>query len=103
VLPPVRKPPSDGDIWVAFGGLGLMIANSVLTMCMCGYNGTESLLGNVAGFTFVGCAWLHDKGPRYRRITIAGCLAFASLLFIKNVSDVLWTGHEALLRRFLAG
>jgi len=70
-----------------------------MTMCMCGYMDWVS-------FPFTAtAAWLSWWGfarkdrPSAWRLIVVMVVVLASLAVMKNVADILWLGHNPLLRR----
>ena len=67
--------------------------------CMCGHLPAEALIPSVAGAIL---AWVGFSRHQYASLVIR-MVAFlivviASCIFLKNLADVLWYGHNALLR-----
>ena len=78
--------------------LGLALLNSLLTSCMCGYMSMVSAPGNVLAFTLASVGFLAGRGGVISRIVTAVSFIGVSLLAFQNVHNVLWSGHDPLLR-----
>lgn len=70
-----------------------------LTMCMCGHTSWHFSIGIVPAFCFA--LYVFVIVPRRNRFEqILGAIAFALILgmLMKNIGDILYFGHEPLLR-----
>jgi hypothetical protein len=68
-----------------------------LTMCMCGYQSTISLPGNLLGMGLSLWAFAVTSRLWTARIVAACALIFCVLILAMNIHNVLWSGHEPLL------
>jgi hypothetical protein len=84
---------------IAVIGLGIALINALMTMCMCGYLNRSSIPGNAVAFAITGLAFLRCRGGSLpARIAIGIAFIFVSLLVFQNIHNVLWSGHNPLLR-----
>jgi hypothetical protein len=88
----------DRTFVIAFVGFFISFVNLNLTCCICGYLDFVSLPGSIIGFALAWYALLmHKKFSITKRvITCFLCIVTALILF-KNIADILWFGHNALL------
>ena len=67
----------------------------IFFMCRCGYHGWEALPTSTIG---AGIAWYAFVRHRKRRkLHVILAVVIPSGVLVKNVLDILWFGHEALL------
>lgn len=84
--------------WSFILGFLLSVFTLMLFSCICGHLGMDALPTSTSG---VMLAWF--PFIRYSRTRIVEqCLAvffvlIPTLIFLKNVADILWCGHNALL------
>ena len=71
----------------------------LLFPCACGHLHTDALLTSTLG---AGAAWFpffrYERTRVYDRCLAVFFVFISTLIFIKNFPDVLWFGHEPLLR-----
>ena len=84
---------------VALGALILAILNPGITVCACGYMDWVSLPGNFIAFALSWGAFMlgKDRRPLTRVLIVVACV-MASIVLLKNFADILWIGHEPLLK-----
>jgi hypothetical protein len=83
---------------IAVIGLGIALINAFMTMCMCGYLSRSSMPGNAVAFAITGLAFLRCRGSLPARIAVGIAFICVSLLVFQNIHNVLWSGHNPLLR-----
>ena len=80
-------------------GLLLAIINPGFTSCLCGHMDWVSLPGNVIAVAFAWGAFLIGKDKRVlTRVLIGLACVLATLGMLENGVDILWLGHNPLLR-----
>lgn len=84
---------------VALIGLAISVANSSLTMCICGHTGFVSLpCSSLIGASAAWYAMIKAKDVGvFRKIVIGISCVATTLLLFKNGCDILWLGHNPLL------
>lgn len=84
--------------WPSVVWLALSVVLVPLFYCACGHMGTEGFLVTLPAFAFACYGWIRnpDMGLGRRSLLILVVLLSVCGLF-KNLVDVLWLGHEALL------
>jgi hypothetical protein len=84
--------------WQAIAALPPLLC-APMTMCMCGHTNWFTFPFSLAAATLSGWAWGRKDYATLGRLVVIVLVVLASLLLFKNVADVLWFGHDALLRR----
>ena len=86
--------------WAGIAAAGLVVGlfNAATTMCMCGYLGRQSILGNAVAFALASVGFLRFRGHLLMRIAVSVVFIFVSLLVFQNIHNVLWSGHDPLFR-----
>ena len=80
-------------------GLVLALLNMSLTMCLCGHYDFISLPGNITSVTLV---WIglskRDKNQKKSSFLYSTIVTgFITVQLLKNIHNILWTGHNPLL------
>jgi hypothetical protein len=82
-------------------GIGLVVLlflNVTFTTCACGHADWLSFPVNAFAFTVGWFLALKGRDSRLpSRFFAAAVCVLATVLFLKNVADILWLGHDALL------
>ena len=82
---------------VHFGALGFVIClfTVALLSCACGHLDWIALPGTALGAILSWLNFIRGKDtPLYHRIGEIGSVIFTTLFLLKNLHDVLWSGHE---------
>jgi len=81
---------------LAAAAFAVSFLNMNLTMCMCGYQDWTSLPGNLLGLALAFWAfYLPSRGLLVRAVA-AFALIVCTLIFVFNVHNLLWSGHEPI-------
>lgn len=79
------------------GVLVALLNVSILPTCMCGYMNALFLPGNLVAFALTSVGML--KGEKFvHRLLATGLFIFVSFILFVNIHNVLWSGHNPLLR-----
>lgn len=84
--------------WQAIAALPPLLF-APMTMCMCGHMDWFSLPLTLAAASLSWWAFARKDQPPGWRLIVVVLVVLASLELTKNVADILWFGHEPLLRR----
>lgn len=72
---------------------------AVALPCMCGHLGSEALFATLPACALAVYAWVSNaNGNAVWRVLLIIVVVVVAIVFLKNLTDVLWFGHEALLR-----
>ena len=96
ILDYTTRPPPAALAWQSLvAAIGVSIIPSF--MCICGHLGQDALVATVptAAVAWWGFA---RRLSRIGRLLAAGVVIIASMALAKNLLDVLWFGHDPLLR-----
>ena len=89
-----RPPPGLKGMWV---GTSLSLV-AMLFPCMCGNLPIEALPFSLFGAVCVWCSALrYPTNSGERKAFVIFVVGLATFIFFKNICDVLWLGHDALL------
>lgn len=74
------------------------VGSYLLLSCACGHMERLSLIGSLPAFALAWVAFLmrKDSRPATRIVVALACLV-TTIVLMKNLMDVLWLGHDALL------
>ncbi|GEM_PF-6669245 len=80
-------------------GLFIIFLNITFTMCACGHTEWLSLPGNLLGTARIWTGFVQER-RRTAAILLVICMTMilSGLALMKNATDILWTGHEALFQ-----
>jgi hypothetical protein len=86
-------------IWPSAAGLVMSLAGMAVFPCTCGHLNVWSFMMTGPAVILGWLGFLRRLSPSWplRMLSMAG-VVMASLVFMKNVADVLWFGHEPLLK-----
>ena len=95
--PPQPQSESGGFTWYAWS-IGMWLATGAFS-CTCGRLPAEALIPSLAGAILAWVGFLrHQDASSVIRMVAFLIVLMASYIFLKNLADVLWYGHNALLR-----
>ncbi len=95
----VRK--SRVPFWLASISLMIALLTWALFPCACGYLFVAALPFSAAAAALAWCGWLTSKASLPGRLLHIIVVVVTTLLLGKTLLDVLWLGHNALLRNWL--
>jgi len=96
-------------VLLALAGLNVGLLTFVIGMASAGFLGLQSLVGTVLGMVLAWWALLSEEPPfqpgrrlqRLRRlggrIVIGTCVALATVICMRNLHNILWSGSAPLL------
>lgn len=81
----------------AVGGFLIGVLTFMLTTCICAHLPRHALLGTVPGALMTWYAFFTSKESRlFPRLSVWACVILTTFLVLKNIHNVLWSGHNAL-------
>ena len=95
--PQVAAKPPRSYIAVTFLAFAIQIVNVSLFSCIGGLLDAAALPGGLVATVIAWWAWYKDRTP-VGRVVGAFVTIFVTYYFVANIHNVLWSGHEALLR-----
>ena len=84
--------------WQAIAALPPLLF-APMTMCMCGHMDWFAFPFTLVAASLSWWGFARKDRPTVWRVIVVLLVVFASLALTKNVADILWFGHEPLLRR----
>ena len=87
------------SIFVALAALCISFLNMGMTCCLCGHMHFVSFPGSLIGALAAWFAFLRGKDKRLiSRVVIHMVVVVTTIILLKNIGDILWWGHDAILR-----
>ena len=86
-------------IWPSAAGLVMTLAGATVFPCACGHLNVWAFMMTGPAVILAWLGFLRRRSPSWPwRVVSMAAVIMASLVFMKNVADVLWFGHEPLLK-----